>query len=126
LPTRAPRGLATNGCEAGDPFTSSCCYCSKAVSTASEKAASTTRLKPSHPRQAGAHSEIEVLDFEERSLLSFQRPVPCLSYGVKKPPTRARGLRRNDSQRLRVGPGGSYCRVTGVFLRASVRTAREV
>jgi hypothetical protein len=33
-------------------------------------------LKPSHSEQAEAGSEIEVLDIEERSLLSFQRPVP--------------------------------------------------
>src|SRR5471032_936348 len=44
----------------------------------------TTRLKPSHSRQAEAGSEIEVLDIEERSLLSFQRPVPRPSDGVKK------------------------------------------
>jgi hypothetical protein len=40
----------------------------------------TTRLKPSHPSRPclGRPSlpEIEVLDIEERSLLSFQRPVP--------------------------------------------------
>jgi hypothetical protein len=35
-------------------------------------------LKPSHPEQAKACFEIEVLDIEERSLLSFQRPVPYL------------------------------------------------
>jgi hypothetical protein len=38
----------------------------------------TTRLKPSPSEQAKACFEIEVLDIEERSLLSFQRPVPCL------------------------------------------------
>ena len=41
-------------------------------------------MKPSHSEQAKACFEIEVLDIEERSLLSFQRPVPCLSDGVKK------------------------------------------
>jgi len=40
----------------------------------------------------------------ERSLLSFQRPVPLCPDGVKKPPTRARGLRRVESYRIRDGP----------------------
>jgi len=35
-------------------------------------------VKPSTSEQAEACFEIEVLDIEERSLLSFQRPVPCL------------------------------------------------
>ena len=35
-------------------------------------------VKPSNSEQAKACFEIEVLDIEERSLLSFQRPVPCL------------------------------------------------
>ena len=58
--------------------------CSKADSAGSEDPASSTRLKPSHSEQAKACFEIEVLDIEERSLLSFQRPVPCLKDGVKK------------------------------------------
>jgi hypothetical protein len=58
--------------------------CSKAVSAISEEITLTTRLKPSHSEQAKACFEIEVLDIEERSLLSFQRPVPCLKDGVKK------------------------------------------
>ena len=67
--------------------------CSKAASTPRhepapkerfDQRASATRLKPSHPEQAKACFEIEVLDIEERSLLSFQRPVPCLKDGVKK------------------------------------------
>jgi len=39
---------------------------------------------------------VQVSTLEERSLLSFQRPVPRLSDGVKKPPTRARGLRETN------------------------------
>jgi len=56
--------------QAGRPFTSSRVTCSKACPYGQ------TRLKPSHPEQAKACFEIEVLDIEERSLLSFQRPVP--------------------------------------------------
>jgi hypothetical protein len=61
--------------------------CSKADSTVViepapedrfDNTASSTRLKPSPSEQAEACFEIEVLDIEERSLLSFQRPVPCL------------------------------------------------
>ena len=55
--------------------------------------------------QAKARGEVSTL--EERSLLSFQRPVPHRFGGVKKPPTRARGLREIESYRIRVGPGGS-------------------
>jgi hypothetical protein len=44
---------------------------------------SATRSSPL-ARAGQSPSEIEVLDIEERSLLSFQRPVPCLKDGVKK------------------------------------------
>jgi hypothetical protein len=73
--------------------------------------------------QAEARGEFSTL--EERSLLSFQRPVPRLD-GVKKPPTRARGLQGNESYRIRVGAGrllGSSCRD---FSTPSFRTADEV
>ena len=57
--------------------------CSKATSTRSEDHASATRSSPL-ARAGQSLFEIEVLDIEERSLLSFQRPVPCLKDGVKK------------------------------------------
>ena len=56
------------------------------------------------------------LDVEERSLLSFQRPVPRLETAQKKPPTRARGLRGCESYQYESGleaPWSSY----RVFLR---------
>jgi hypothetical protein len=68
---------------AGDPFTSSCVTAQR-PSVEFRRILGTTRLKPSHSEQAKACFEIEVLDIEERSLLSFQRPVPCLKDGVKK------------------------------------------
>ena len=55
----------------------------------------------------------QVSTLEERSLLSFQRPVPVCSDGVKKPPTRARGLRGDESYRIRVGPGRLLGRGSG-------------
>src|SRR3954451_3171138 len=86
--------------------------------------ASTTRAIPvPSPRPGSGQGRSSSRRIEERSLLSFQRPVPRLLTAQKKPPTRARRPPRVRIVALRVGPGGSYGRVTRVFLRRPCRTA---
>ena len=87
--------------------------------------ASATRSSPL-TRAGRSQSEIEVLDIEERSLLSFQRPVPCLKDGVKK----TSDSRQEASEVRIVAYTSRAWRLLwssyGAFLRASDRTAREV
>src|SRR5689334_21210525 len=70
----------------------------------------TTRLMPC-PEAARGRRRTRSRPFEERSLLSFQRPVPRHETAQKKPPTRARGLRGCESYQYESGleaPWSSY------------------
>ena len=76
--------------------------CSKATGLREEHAPPETRRRGVDvPRTGRSRPRFSTL--EERSLLSFQRPVPPRG-DAKKPPTRARGLRGIESYRIRVGP----------------------
>ena len=90
-----------------------------------DQGASATRSNPL-ARAGRSLSEIEVLDIEERSLLSFQRPVPCLKDGVKKTSDS-----RQEASVVRIVAYTSRAwrllwSSYRAFLRTPVRTAWEV